>query len=552
MKKLFISFSLVVSILFSQVVAAGEVSQSKMQKRSAVAKQYRNLKQKADSGEKVRVIVTYSEDQYEPGQIRRLSKQQAFDRAHNKTQSKGFNALKKLKYSKLAVYEFDSNELDQFLDSGLAVSVEEDIAVPPTLDDSIPFIGADIAHANGFIGTGQTVAILDTGVNHHHPFFQGRVVAEACFSTTSGSQSISVCPNGQDREIGFGAGIDCSDTGLNCNHGSHVAGIAAGYNGSFNGVAYGSEIISVQVFSEFINYYRNCGGRERCLLSYTSDQIEALAWIREISSEHNIAAVNMSLGGGKYTSHCDGNSRKVHIDRLRNLGIATVISSGNDRFTDAVGAPGCISSAITVGSTYNSSNNISSFSNSASMVDILAPGSWIYSSLVNGYGSMSGTSMAAPHVTGAFAVLKSINPDASVTEIENALEDNGVSIVDSRNGLTFPRLDLDASTVAFENKPIAKLDKDSYSVMVGDYAEFTAYSSSNPGNSDLTYIWDFGDGVSDYPTAEATVNHTYSTMGTYELGLTVDNGSKVSDIDTATVTVYDPAIITIIVSSVML
>ncbi len=185
------------------------------------------------------------------------------------------------------------------------------------------------------------------------------------------------------------------------------------------------------------------------------------------------------------------------------------------------------------------------------MVDILAPGSWIYSSLVEGYGSKSGTSMAAPHVAGAVAVLKSMNPSASVDEIEQALEDNGVSVLDARNNLTFPRLDLDASTVAFENKPIAKLDKDSYSVMVGDYSEFTAYSSSDPNGTDLTYIWDFGDGVSDYPTSQAKVDHIYNAMGTYELGLTVDNGSKVSDLDTASVTVYDPAILSIIISSVL-
>ncbi len=550
MKKVILIASLVMTFLISTAVHAADNNESVM-KRSSIAKQYKQLKQKADSGEKVRVIVKYKTDQNGAGETNKVLKRQDFEKRHKNAKSKGFNPSKKLKYANLAVYEFDSNELDQFLDSGLAVSVEEDIAEPPALDDSIPFIGADVAHENGFIGTGQTVVILDTGVNHHHPFFQGRVVAEACFSSNNGSESRSVCPNGQEQQIGFGAGIDCSDTGLNCTHGSHVAGIAAGYNDSFNGVAYGSDIISVQVFSEFINYNDSCGGSERCLRAYVSDQIEALAWVRQISSEHNIAAVNMSLGGGKYTSHCDNSSRKSYIDSLRGVGITTVISAGNSSYTDAVGSPGCISSAITVGSTYNSSDNISSFSNSATMVDILAPGSYIYSSLVEGYGSKSGTSMAAPHVTGAVAVLKSINPNASVNEIESALEGNGVSIFDSRNGLTFPRLDLNASAVAFENKPIAKLDNDSYSVMIGDNVEFTAYSSSDPNNSDLTYIWDFGDGIGDYPTADASVNHTYSTMGTYELGLVVDNGSKFSDLDTAMVTVYDPAIIGIIVSSVL-
>ncbi len=216
-----------------------------------------------------------------------------------------------------------------------------------------------------------------------------------------------------------------------------------------------------------------------------------------------------------------------------------------------VPTPGCISSAITVGSTHSDSNNISYFFNSAAIVDIFAPGSNIYSSVVSGYGYKSGTSMAAPHVTGAVAVLKSINPNASVDEIEQALKGNGVSIIDSRNNLTFPRLDLNASAVAFKNKPIAKLDNDSYSVMVGDDVEFTAYASSDPNNASLIYAWDFGDGISDYQTSEASVNHSYSVMGTYKLGLVVDNGYKFSDLDTAMVTVYDPAVISIIVSGLL-
>lgn len=530
---------------------AASMNDKSFERRSRVAKQYKQLKQKAVAGNKVRVIVKYKDEDVAPGKMQKMSKQQAFDKAYNKAKSKGFNALKKLKYSKLAVYELDSQQIDELIDSGLAVIVEEDIAVSTTLDDSIPFIGADIAQANGFIGTGQAVAILDTGVNHHHPFFQGRVVAEACFSS-SGSNIRSLCPNGQQEQVGWGAGIDCSDTGLNCTHGSHVAGIAAGYNDSFNGVASGADIIAVQIFSEYFNYHDSCKGRERCILAPTSNFIEALAWINQISSSHNIASVNMSIGGSEFSSNCDQYSAKYYIDILRNAGIATVISAGNDYNSNAVSYPGCISSAITVGSTYNSSNNISPFSNSAAMVDIFAPGSWIYSSLVEGYGSKSGTSMAAPHVAGAVAVLKSINPNASVDEIEQVLEDNGQSILDGRNNLTFPRLDLNASVIAFENKPIAKLDNDSYSVMVGNNVEFTAYSSYDPNGTDLTYVWDFADGINNYQTSDANVDHIYNAMGTYELGLVVDNGEKFSDVDTASVTVYDPAILSIIICSVLL
>lgn len=535
---------------------AASMNDKSFERRSRVAKQYKQLKQKAVAGNKVRVIVKYKDEDVAPGKMQKMSKQQAFDKAYNKVKSKGFNALKKLKYSKLAVYELDSQQIDELIDSGVVERVQEDIVLEPHLLQSIPHIGADIAHDNGYIGIDQAVVIIDTGIDSMHQFLAGRVVEEACFSSNSSDGNVSsLCPNGQEQQVGTGAGIDCSRTGISsCSHGTHVAGIAAGINQEMNGVAYGANIVSVQVFSEYENYHESCGGLERCVRAYWSDIISALDWVRYDAVTDNIAAINMSLGGGKYLSYCDTNYMDIkrNIDGLRAMGIATVISSGNDRYSDAVGAPGCISSAITVGSTGDSYDTISYYSNGASMVDVLAPGQSIYSSKVNNrYGTMSGTSMAAPHVTGAIAVLKSINPNASVDEIEQVLEDNGQSILDSRNNLTFPRLDLNASTIAFENKPIAKLDNNSYSVMVGNDVEFTAYSSSDPNNSSLTYIWDFGDGISDYQTSDANVDHIYNAMGTYELGLVVDNGEKFSDLDTASVTVYDPTILSIIISMVL-
>jgi subtilisin family serine protease len=166
-----------------------------------------------------------------------------------------------------------------------------------------------------------------------------------------------------------------------------------------------------------------------------------------LRNTYAIAAANMSLGGGTYTSVCDSDSRKSIIDSLRNAGIATVISSGNDGYTNATGAPGCISSAITVGSSTKTDAE-SSFSNAASWVDLMAPGSSICSSVNGwtqncgtGYGFASGTSMAAPHVTGTWAVMKSKNGVASVSAIESALESTGVPIATGAGNK--PRIDLD-------------------------------------------------------------------------------------------------------------
>ena len=105
--------------------------------------------------------------------------------------------------------------------SGKAARLQQDVAEPVTLVDSVPLINADDAWALGFEGTGQVVAILDTGVEGTHPFLAGKVVEEACYS--GGSD----CPNGLTTQTGPGAGVNCTYT-ASCDHGTHVAGIAAG------------------------------------------------------------------------------------------------------------------------------------------------------------------------------------------------------------------------------------------------------------------------------------------------------------------------------------
>ena len=146
-----------------------------------------------------------------------------------------------------------------------------------------------------------------------------------------------------------------------------------------------------------------------------------------------IASANMSLGGGgPFTANCDAASApKAAIDNLRSVGIATVIASGNDGFANAVGSPGCISTAMTVGST-NDSDSVSTFSNSGSLVDFFAPGEDIDSSVPgNGFANFDGTSMATPHVAGAWAIARQVSPTASVATVEAALNATGKPVTDT-------------------------------------------------------------------------------------------------------------------------
>ena len=152
----------------------------------------------------------------------------------------------------------------------------------------------------------------------------------------------------------------------------------------------------------------------------------------------------MSLGGGQFTSTCDANSpaQTTIITNLRNAGIATVIASGNGFLNGAVSAPSCISSAIAVGSS-TKTDVVSDFSNHAPIMKLLAPGSDIRSAgAVSDIATIfkSGTSMATPHVAGAFALMADVKEGAGVSEILSALNCTGKQI--ARGGLSRPRINL--------------------------------------------------------------------------------------------------------------
>jgi subtilisin family serine protease len=320
--------------------------------------------------------------------------------------------------------------------------IQEDVPEFPLLDQSVPHIFPSHA-TSAYTGDGLTIAILDTGVDKYHSFLVGKVVAEACYSTTYPLfNSSSVCPGGVSSSIVEGSGLPCPLWIYGCDHGTHVAGIAAGNGDTFDGVARNAELIAVQVFSRF-DSSAYCGSNPvPCALTYRSDQILGLQQVYALRTTFDIASVNMSLGGDHFTTYCDGDSRKETIDLLKEAGIATVIASGNDGFTDGVSAPGCISTAITVGATNDTVDTRASFSNSGPQLDFYAPGLSIYSSVPGGgYASWGGTSMAAPHVAGAWAVLKEKFPTETVDNVEALFDNSGVT-VDSY-GISRQRIDID-------------------------------------------------------------------------------------------------------------
>lgn len=328
----------------------------------------------------------------------------------------------------------------RFLDGlGYVVSVRRDRALTIHLAESTQQVNVPGALAVGLSGNGNAVAVLDTGVESGHAFFGGRVVAEACFSQNQ-------CPGGTaGPQIGAGTGAPCTTNG-SCDHGTHVAGIAAGLGTTLSGVARGADIIAISVFSQLNNAAQCAPEAPPCIRAFSGDIVDGLDQVLLFNNNVNldIAAANLSLGGGQFNGFCNNADINMTqaINNLRNVGVATVISSGNNGFNGSVGFPGCIENAITVGNVTDS-DAVASSSNSGPQVDLMAPGTNIQSSVLGGaFGPKSGTSMAAPHVAGAFAVMRQRFPTETVQQIEQRLENTGVMVTDAAASMTRPRLRL--------------------------------------------------------------------------------------------------------------
>ena len=451
----------------------------------------------------------------------------------------------------------DAQEMQRIANAPETAWIAEDRIHKPSLAQSVPLVEGNLAHTQGFTGAGQAIAVLDTGVDASHPFLSPRVISEGCFSSNS-SDTSSVCPNGQEAQTGPGAAAPCSPSG--CSHGTHVAGISAGSGPSFTGVAPEANVIGVQVFSQFNSSSACLPDPAPCISAFTSDIIAGLEFVLSQASSLNIAAVNMSLGGGSFTSFCDSDPTKVAIDALRAAGIATVIASGNEGQTNAISGPACISTSVSVGST-TKQDSVSSFSNSASFLTLLAPGGQINSSVPgNGFSVFSGTSMATPHVAGAFAVLRSANPTASVDEIIGALIATGLPITDQRNQIVKPRIRIAQALSAqggggdadLQVSPVAGFT--SAGEPGGPFAPASqVYTLNNSGSETLSYTvvnsepWlavtpasgTLAPGASAAVTVSITPAAAQLFPGTYSTSLLFDNtsGIGVDSLRVATLTV---------------
>ena len=229
--------------------------------------------------------------------------------------------------------------------------------------------------SRAYTGSGVTAYIIDTGVLSTHTEFGGRVL--------SGFSSVSDANGTQD-----------------CNgHGTHVAGTVGGSN---YGVAPGVAIVPVRVL--------DCSGS-----GSTSGVIAGIDWVIANHVAGTPAVANMSLGGGR------SSALDIAVQSAVADGVVFVVAAGNSTANACQSSPAGEPLAITVGST-TSADARSSFSNYGSCVDVFAPGSSITSAWytsTTASNTISGTSMASPHVAGVVALGLEIAPNSSVAQISN-------------------------------------------------------------------------------------------------------------------------------------
>ena len=248
-------------------------------------------------------------------------------------------------------------------------------------------MGSDIEdyNDNGLNGNGVNVAIIDTGIDLDHPELIGRIIDDVTF--------IPRTKSGND------------DHG----HGTHVSGIIGAADNTYG----------VRGIAPEVNFYA-VKVLDRKGSGYVSYSLAGLDWCLEAGRDVDV--INMSLGSDTLTQDLI-DAYNLAFDQCAEQGIIVAAAAGNDEHLDTkegshVDYPGILSGTIAVGAVMNDSYDTTAyFSSEGPEVEIYAPGYEVYSTYKDGnYTTMSGTSMATPHVAGVAALYKQLNPNGTIAD----------------------------------------------------------------------------------------------------------------------------------------
>ncbi len=431
----------------------------------------------------------------------------------------------------------------------VSIYLDEDLHL--LLDSAIPFVngnfGANIS-INGSVvdGSGIGICIIDTGVDINHSSISDNIIDQYCYC----SRGNGCCPNGASEDTNA-----FDDNG----HGTSVIGTIVSNDSYYKGIAPGASIMVIKAFD-------SSGG------ATTSDVLAGITKCLEKADDYNIKVFSFSFGGTAYNNTCNNDSLASISNELVSMGFFVAAASGNNGYNNSITTPACGSNVTSVGTVYDNSSSmpdtIASFSNAASFLDILAPGvnictpkafvssgSSCYTSETGDlYRSVSGTSFSAPLVAGAGALVAQYkvlaeNTVVSSSFISSALTTYGKTVLDSRNGLLFPRLDvratlqgidISAPSVVFvfptpDNDIILNNTNVTINVSATDLVnDITLCTLAHNGTNSTMTIVGSGRNVSCFIDIEAVGTQTYSVFA-------VDNNGNRGTTETRTFRVNNTA-----------
>lgn len=307
----------------------------------------------------------------------------------------------------------------------------------------------------GIDGSGTAIVIIDTGIDLDHP----------AFGLDADADGVADRIVYQHDFVGAGDAVAADGHG----HGTHVAGIVAGSDAAFPGVAPGADLIVLRVLGD------DGSGR-------SSDLREAVDWVVANAQHYGVVAVNLSLGFGEFDQTPTPGFLSTPFKALADNGIAVIAASGNgyaQHPIQGVAYPSSDPWALSVGAVWSGSGTLAGLQDGSvdaiaafsqrddTESDVFAPGVGVVSAgLGGGWTALSGTSMAAPQVAGMVALAQQLAQQElgrhlSVAEIRGLIEDTSVVIIDGddeadtvpNTGLSFERIDMLALAQAIVDQP---------------------------------------------------------------------------------------------------